>query len=78
MKEIVKSLGYEVKTRKRKRISWQNYAGHTLNIARTTSSQTLKAMKEKMIEQGEIDIGEMVVPLDYEVMSIEKDGSLVR
>lgn len=78
MKEVAKSLGYNVITRKRKRISWENYENHTLNTTKTTSSKALHQMKTTKIAAGEIDVGEMVVPIEYDVMSVKADGSLVR
>lgn len=35
-------------------------------------------MKKDLIESGAIDIGELIVPIEYFTMRVNKDGTLVR
>ena len=54
-----------------------NYKSHKLNILKSTSIGQLRQMKKKMIASGEIDIGEMIAPIEYTTVKVNKHGSLV-
>lgn len=77
LKDILLELGYDVPIKSRKRISWVNFPGHQLNSSRPMSAAKLKEIKENMIRNGEIDVGEAIVPISYDVLSINRNGSLV-
>ena len=77
LKEIARSMGYAVKTAPRKRASWMNYKGHRLNMKKKTSSAVLKKLKRELIESDAIDIGDAIVPIEYDVIRVNADGSLV-
>lgn len=77
LKDIARSMGYDVKIAARKRTSWMNYKGHRLNVKKKTSSAVLKKRKQQMIESGAIEIGEAIVPIEYDVIRIQSDGTLV-
>lgn len=77
MKEIAKTLGYDVCSKKVKRISWMNYKSQRLNVLKPTPLSHLKQMKKNMLAAGEIDVGELIVPIDYYVMKVKKDGTMV-
>ena len=54
-----------------------NYKGFNLNTQRKTSAETLRKKKLAMLESGEINAGELVVPVEYYVTTIQPDGSMV-
>ena len=47
------------------------------NVPRRTSLKTLKERKDEMIRDGEITVGEKIVPIEYEVLRIDPDGNMV-
>ena len=47
------------------------------NVPRRTSLKTLKERKDEMIRDGEITVGEQIVPIEYEVLRIDPDGNMV-
>lgn len=61
---------YDVSTGKRKRVSWLSQTEHDLNIAKKISARELKKIITKMIVSGQVHIGEIVVSLQYDVMTI--------
>ena len=77
MKEIAKSIGYQVTVKPIKRASWMNYKGHRLNVKKRTSSYVLKKKKQELIESGLIDVGKTIVPIEYDVIRVDPDGNLV-
>ena len=77
VKSIAKSLGFNVKKKKRIRTSFQNFKGHRLNTQQRSSSKALKERKLQMIRDGEIETGQMIVPVTYEILHIQEDGQLV-
>ena len=54
-----------------------NYKGFNLNTQRKTSAETLRKKKLAMLESGEINARELVVPVEYYVTTIQSDGSTV-
>ena len=78
MKHILISMGYELTFQPKKRISWDNYTGYKLNVQKPASIITLKKMKADMIQNGEIDVGELVVPITYTAITNRlADGKVV-
>ena len=77
VKSIAKSLGFEVKEQKRIRTSFQNFKGYSLNTQQKNSSKALRKKKLEMIRDGEIETGQPIVPITYEVLRIQEDGQLV-
>lgn len=67
----------DIPVRHRQRRSWRNYKTIKLNYIKRTSRLALRKLKQKMIESGKIDIGIPIVPIDYTVMKVNKDGKLV-
>ena len=47
------------------------------NVPRRTSLKTLKERKDEMIRDGEITVGEKIVPIEYEVLRIDPEGNMV-
>ena len=47
------------------------------NVPRRTSLKTLKERKDEMKKDGEITVGEKIVPIKYEVLRIDPDGNMV-
>ena len=65
MQHILISMGYKLTFQPRERISWDNCTGYKYNNQRQASVLTLKKMKAEMIQNGEIDVGELVVLVIY-------------
>ena len=70
-------MGFDVNEKKKLRASFMNYSGYNLNTLRKTSSKVLRNKKHAMIESGEVDTGELIVPIEYYVANIQPDGSMV-
>ena len=47
------------------------------NVPRQTSLKTLKERKDEMIRDGEITVGEKIVPIEYEVLRIDPEGNMI-
>ena len=47
------------------------------NVPRRTSLKILKERKDEMIRDGEITVGEKIVPIEYEVLRIDPEGNMV-
>ena len=47
------------------------------HVPRRTSLMTLKERKDEMIRDGEITLGEQIVPIEYEVLRIDPEGNIV-
>ena len=47
------------------------------NVPRRTSLKTLKERKDEMIRDGEITVGEKIVPIEFEVLRIDPGGNMV-
>lgn len=78
LKSIVKELGYHVPDReKRKRQANLNFPGYDVNIPRRVQGGVLKAKKKDLLAKGEIEAGEKIVPIEYEVLRVDSDGNLV-
>ena len=54
-----------------------NYKEFNLSTQRKTSAETLRKKKLAMLESGEINAGEFVVPVEYYVTTIQSNGSMV-
>lgn len=73
-----KELGYtDISVSKKKRRSWRNYATININFHKMTSRKTLRQKKKQMILSGEIDVGIPIVPVEFTVIRINKQGKLV-
>jgi len=70
-------MGFKSPVKPRIRTAWLNYKGHNLNAQKRTSVHKLKQMKAMKLANGEIDIGNLVVPIEYETMHIREDGTMV-
>ncbi|KAF6024749.1 hypothetical protein EB796_016942 [Bugula neritina] len=78
MKEIAEHvLKHPVKRKPKTRISWLNYKNLSLNIKRKASVTRLKIKKKQMIDNGEIDVGKTIVPIEYQTVQVQSDGTLV-
>lgn len=77
IKAVLEDLGYEIRVIPKYRAAWKNHKHHNLNICVSTSISELTTMKREMIEEGRINIGEPIVPIDYDVVKINKQGKLV-
>lgn len=78
IKVIAKDKGFtDIPTAKRVRRSWRRYRGLRLAYKNLTSSLKLRQMKRRYIHSGKIDVGIPIVPIDYTVMKVDKQGKLV-
>ena len=77
MKGVARSLGFNVIEKKKVRMSFANYKSHRLNTQQITSAKLLQQKKRQMIANGEIDLGKLVVPINYTVLTIHEDGRMV-
>ena len=71
-------MGYRVSQQSRKRMSFIHYKGLRLNLMKRTSAKVLKRHKREMIESGTLDVGQLIVPIEYDVLKIHKNGALVK
>ena len=77
MKEIARSLEFPVEVTPKARTSWLKHEGLGVNILVPPSVREFYRMRDEMIRNKDIDIGELIVPIQYEVVVVDKDGKLV-
>ena len=77
MKEIAKSMAFPVVQKPKHRTTWLKHDGLRLNIIIPASIREFYKMKSQLIKNKEIDIGELIVPMQYSVVVVSKDGTLV-
>ena len=77
MKKIANSMGFDVTVRRRLRQKNLNFKCYDKNVPRRTSLITLRERKKRLIQNGEISVGEKIVPTEYEVMRIDPEGNMV-
>ena len=58
-------------------MSFANYKSHRLNTQQINSAKLLQQKKRQMIANGEIDLGKLIVSIDYTVLTIHGDGKMV-
>lgn len=72
----MRTLDYPVSVEPRFRRAWLSYSCG-LNAVRPPSQKEINEMKKQKIRDGEIDIGELIVPVRYTVIKVNKDGTMV-
>ena len=77
MKGVARSLGFNVIEKKKVRLSFANYKSHRLNTQQINFAKLLQQKKRQMIANGKIDLGKLIVPIDYTVVTIHGDGRMV-
>ena len=78
IKVIAKDKGFaDIPMAKQVRRTCTQYRGLRLACKRLTSSLKLQQMKRRPINFGKIDVGIPIVPIDYCVMKVNKQGKLV-
>lgn len=71
-------MGFDdIPTKPRRRRSWRCYKSLKLNYIKRASRLVLRKMKRDLIQSGKIDIGIPIVPIDYTVVKLDKEGKLV-
>ena len=74
---IAKTLGFDVTIKRRRRQTNMNFETVERNVPRRTSLKTLKERKDEMIRDGEITVGEKIVPIEHEILRIDPEGNIV-
>lgn len=78
LKGIVKDMGFTVPEKnKRIRQSNLNFKGYDLNVPRQVPSFLLRQRRKDLLASGEVQAGEKIVPIEYEVLRVDRDGNLV-
>ena len=77
MKRIARSVGFDVIEKREVRISFANYKSHRLNTQQINFAKLLQQKKRQMIANGKIDLGKLIMPIDYTALTIHGDGRMV-
>ena len=77
IKKIGKTLGFDVTIKRRLWQTNMNFETVERNVPRRTSLKILKERKDELIRDGEITVGEKIVPIEYEVLRMDPEGNMV-